>query len=96
MLILIIWNNINISMPEVLRSAAARLAMWRRVNSLTNRYTTLLPGGTDPVLFADDSLILDASLVQRMLHAHATNQPVIGDCRCADSTSACADVKRPR
>ena len=90
--ILIIWNNINISMPEVLRSALGgkTRVLAARQNSLTNRYTTLLPGGTDPVLFADDDLILDASLVQRMLHAHATNPSrVIGaDCRCADSTGA--------
>ena len=89
--ILIIWNNINISMPEVLRSALGdkTRVIAARQNSLTNRYT-LLPSGTDPVLFADDDLILDASLVQRMLHAHAMSPSrVIGaDCRCADATGA--------
>ena len=70
--ILIIWNNFNITMPEVLRSALGgkTRVLAARQNSLTNRYTTL-PSGTDPVLFADDDLILDASLVQRMLRAHA-------------------------
>ena len=65
--VLIIWNNVNASMPEVLRSALSdkTRVIAARQNSLTNRYT-LLPSGTDPVLFADDDLILDASLVQRI------------------------------
>ena len=56
--ILIIWNNFNITMPEVLRSALGgkTRVLAARQNSLTNRYTTL-PSGTDPVLFADDDLI---------------------------------------
>lgn len=89
--ILIIWNNVNATMPAVLRSAVGgkTRVLAARQNSLTNRYT-LLPSVTDPVLFADDDLILDASLVQRMLRAHAMNPSrVIGaDCRCADSTGA--------